>query len=219
MVFYPYNYPVVETDAIFIAYGGQTGTSVVAQRQAAYLIAEMTASLDVDTLLIPTRVTGSYHPNPADKYLLTDYAYVSNVVLIRMYDYANNLLDTIIGADKGWYNVRDYDMGQVDLFYPVFTGIPYKIEYVYDAGLPTGTSHSPDVLLALTTYANIILNEIMGYGNEAVGDVGVQDFSNQQYRENRVALLRTSFGTSAKAQFAHKLLTRLRLHRQAGRGL
>ena len=52
MVFYPYNYPVVETDAIFIAYGGQTGTSVVAQRQAAYLIAEMTASLDVDTLLL-----------------------------------------------------------------------------------------------------------------------------------------------------------------------
>jgi hypothetical protein len=66
------------------------------------------------------------------------------------------------------------------------------------------------MLLALTTYASIILNEIVGYGNESPGDMGVQSFSNQEYRETRKTLLRTSFGTSARAQFAHGLITRFR---------
>jgi hypothetical protein len=217
---YPYNAPVIMTDVIFTTYGGQVGSTVVAQRQGAYLIAEMAASADIDTLLIPTRVTGSYYPHPSDLYLLTDYAYVTNVANISMYDYRNNLIySTAGGIQQGYFNVRNWELGQIDLFYPIYWGIPYRIEYVYDCGLPTGTSNSPDMLLALTTYANIILNEIMGYGNESVGDIGVQDFQNQQYRETRVKLLQTSFGSSAKANFAHKLLTRFRLHRRATQGL
>ena len=92
----------------------------------------------------------------------------------------------------------------------------YNVQIVYTAGLPSGTSFRSDVLLALTTYADIVINEITGYGNEAPGDIGVQDFSNQQYRESRVQLLRTQFGTSARAQFASKLLTSLRKMRYVG---
>ena len=93
---------------------------------------------------------------------------------------------------------------------------PFKAEFTYEAGLPSGTSYHPDILLGLTTYADIILNEIIGYGNEAPGDIGVQNYKNQQYTESRVELIRTTFGTSARAQFVHKLFTKLRKHRQVG---
>jgi hypothetical protein len=70
--------------------------------------------------------------------------------------------------------------------------------------------------LGLTTYADIILNEIQGYGNEAPGDIGVTDYRNQQYSESRVALIRTAFGTSARAQFVHRLFIKFRHHRWVG---
>jgi hypothetical protein len=70
--------------------------------------------------------------------------------------------------------------------------------------------------MALVTYADIILQEMIGYGNEAPGDVGVQEYANQEYREKRVGLIRTSFGTSARANFAHRMLSRLRKYRWCG---
>jgi hypothetical protein len=87
---------------------------------------------------------------------------------------------------------------------------------VYTAGLPTGTANQPDMLMALTEYAKIGINEMIGFGNEAPGDIGVQDFQNQQYREMRVKLLRTSFGTSAKAQFIDRLLSKYKQRRWVG---
>jgi hypothetical protein len=90
---------------------------------------------------------------------------------------------------------------------------PYRIDVVYNVGFSSGTSHQPKVLMALTTYASIIMNEFLGYGNEAPGDIGVQEFSNQQYSEKRVKLINTVFGASPRAQFAHRLLTSLRKRR------
>ncbi|GAF73015.1 unnamed protein product, partial [marine sediment metagenome] len=66
---------------------------------------------------------------------------------------------------------------------------------------------------ALSTYSDIIMNEIMGFGNEAPGGVGVQEFSNQGYREIRTKLGKTGFGSSARAQFVSNLLTSFRKHR------
>ena len=71
----------------------------------------------------------------------------------------------------------------------------------------------------MTTYADIILNEVVGYGNEAPGDIGVQSYTNQQYSENRVKLLRTDFGTSARAQFVKKLIEKRRRKRSVGLGV
>jgi hypothetical protein len=93
---------------------------------------------------------------------------------------------------------------------------PYKLRVVYEAGLPSGTSYQPHVLLALTTMAGVFLNEIIGFGNEGDGDVGIEKFRNQQYSEERKFLLRTTFGASAKAQFVWKLLGSLRRYRQVG---
>ena len=81
---------------------------------------------------------------------------------------------------------------------------------VYQAGLPTGTANQPNMLLALSTYADIVMNEIIGFGNEAPGGVGVQEFSNQSYREKRTKLGKTGFGSSARAQFVSRLLTSFR---------
>ena len=58
---YPLNAPCILNDATFVQYGGHTGSSVAAQRNAAYLMAEMAASRDLSTLMMPVIVTGTYH--------------------------------------------------------------------------------------------------------------------------------------------------------------
>jgi len=69
------------------------------------------------------------------------------------------------------------------------------------------------MLLALTTYSDMVLNQIEGYGNEADGLVGVKQFKNQDYSEMRHNLKITSFGSSARAQFVSDLLTSIRKYR------
>jgi len=218
---YPYVSPVVITDAIFYAYGGHTGTSTSAQRQAAFLIAEMAASYDLETLLIPTTVTGTYSWQFTAP-IITDWAHVNSVSRVRFIDVEENAYYTNTTVNSDEWSIRNDEYGIIDL-HAVYgncncshMGYPYKVEVVYNAGFPTGTSNRADVLLALTTYSDIILNEIVGYGNEAPGDIGVKSFSNQQYSENRVAMLRTAYGSSARGQFAHGLLTKLRKYRHVG---
>lgn len=220
---FPYSSPQILTDAIYIAYGGHTGTTTQAQRNAAFLIAEMAATEDVGSFLLPTTFTGTYTPEYG-RPLMLDYGYVNSVNLVSFIDEKDCIYWSQVGTDNYYVSIRgDGKRGIIDIDYLVAHcncctngEFPYKVQVVYNAGLQSGTSYLPDVLLALTTYADIIINEIIGYGNEAPGDIGVQEFSNQQYRESRVALLRTQFGTSARAQFASKLLTRLRKLRYVG---
>jgi len=153
-----------------------------------------------------------------------DYRYINSVGLVRFFDEEETMYWSQTGTTNYYVSIRgDGKRGILDIDYWVSHcncctagQFPYKVQVIYNAGLQSGTSYHPDVLLALTTYADIILNEITGYGNEAPGDIGVQYYSNQEYRESRVALLRTQFGTSARAQFATKLLTRLRKLRFVG---
>ena len=211
------------TDAIYVMYGGHTGTTTTAQRNAAFLIAEMAATEDIGSFLLPTTFTGTYTPEYG-RPLMLDYGYINSVDLVRFIDEQDAIYWSQAGTANYYVSIRgNGKRGIIDIDYLVAhcnccsSGeFPYKVQVVYNAGLQSGTSYHPDVLLALTTYAEIIINEIIGYGNEAPGDIGVQDFSNQQYKESRVALLRTSFGTSARAQFATKLLTRLRKLRYVG---
>lgn len=216
MKIYPYSSPIILTDSLYITYGGLTGTATAFQRQAAYLLAEMAVSEELDTLLLPTIVTGSYFPQPIELFFLADYAHIRRFIQAREFDFQDNVWNTFSGPTTGYINIRDYTLGQIDYTYhmPV-----YKLEYVCEYGLSSGTSYQPNIMLALTSFANIMLNEMIGYGNEAVGDIGVQDFSNQSYRESRVKLLRTTFGTSAKAQFIQKLLTPYKLFRWGAKGL
>ena len=210
---YPYTSAIIMTDAIFSDYGGHLSDSTQPQRNAAYQIAERQLSSELETYLLPTIITGTYLYNPLDKFLILENAYVQRIIRTRFIDIEEDAYWSQAGTDNIYLSLRSGERGLVDIHsilgnyscnHPYM--YPYKIEEVYEAGLPTGTANSPDILLALTTYADIILNEITGYGNEAPGDIGVQQYSNQNYSEARVKLLRTSFGTSARAQFIKKLI-------------
>jgi hypothetical protein len=215
MNYYPYNSAIILTDPLFFAYGGHRGASSPEQRQASYFIAEVAASEDLSTFLLPTIVTGTYMYNRSLDFIL-EHGYINQLIQTKFIDKTESTYHTITGVDNVYVGLQDDLHGVVRLTGWAYDSLLYKLQFVYNAGLPSGTSFRPDVLLGLSTYADIILNEIQGYGNEAPGDIGVQDYKNQQYTESRVGLLRTVFGTSARAQFAHKLFTRLRKYRYVG---
>ena len=215
MSLYPFSSPIIMTDDIFVAYGGHTGSSVFAQREAVYLIAEHTLSDDLETYLLPVIVTGTYLYHSLSNFLILDHTYVHRIIRTRFFDTKEVAYWSQAGTDNIYLSLRDGERGLVDIHSVVGNyncmhsyAYPYKVEEVYEAGLPTGTANSSDILLALTTYSDILLNEIIGYGNESSGDIGVQQFSNQSYSESRVALLRTSFGSSARAQFIRSLINK-----------
>lgn len=224
MIVYPHNAPIILTDSIFISYGGHIGNSQPVQRQAAFLIAEMAATTDLDTFLLPTTVTGSYTFHPSMHRFMLDYGYVNRVFVTRFLDEQNAVYWTQSGTNNVYVHLWSDTYGVLDVDYMMGSChcqsaahlYPYTIQVMYEAGLPTGTASKPDILLGLTTYADLLLQEIIGYGNEAPGDIGVQRFSNQDYSESRVALLRTVYGTSARAQFAHNLFTKYRHNRYVG---
>lgn len=219
MNYYPYDHPIILDDPTFFSYGGHRGSSSPAQRQAAFYIAERTASEDINTYFLPTIVTGTYLYNPLREFLL-DAGYITSIIQTKFICLKGDVYFTVLGTANNYVTLVDAEYGTVSIHGNCNVcgdvPYPYKVEFVYQAGLPSGTSTRPDVLLGLTTYADIILNEIQGYGNEAPGDIGVQNFRNINYYETRVGLIRTVFGTSARAQFAHGLFTKLRKYRQVG---
>jgi hypothetical protein len=218
---YPYSKPIILTDALFSDYGGHIANSLDGQRNAAYLISEQQLSEDLETYLLPTIITGTYSYNPTDKFLILENTYVTKIISTSFLDTSETVYWSQAGTDNIYLSLRNSEYGLVDIHWlskncGCSYAFPYKIQEVYECGFSSGTSYKPDILLALTTYADVILNEIIGYGNEAVGDVGVQDFSNQQYRESRVPLIKTSFGSSARAQFVRKLIQKYRRPRYVG---
>lgn len=224
-MFYPYSNPVVMTDDIFQKFGGTLGETLPEVRDVSYVIAEQLVSEDIGTYLTPTTVTGTYGYSPR---IILDHAYVSSIRFIRFYDEEERLYWTVTGTANVYATLEgNGDYGKLDLHQVManYVGcwtsqwrLPEKIQVVYDTGLSSGTANQPQVLLALTLMSKIVLNEIIGFGNEAPGDIGVQSFSNQNYSERRVGLIRTIYGSSAQAQFIHKLLGGLRLRRYVGLG-
>jgi len=165
--------------------------------------------------LLPTTVTGTFlYTNSLD--FILEHGYINSLIETRFIDKTGYTYYTQAGVNNVYVGIQDDYRGLVRLTSWAYDYELYKIQFVYNAGLPSGTSFRPDVLLGLTTYADIVLNEIQGYGNETPGDVGVQDFRNINYAETRVALMRTVFGTSARAQFAYNLFTKLRKRRWVG---
>lgn len=215
---YPLSSAIILTDAIFTAYGGATGTSTVAQRNAAYFIAEEELSNHLSTLLLPVTVTGTVHPQ-ANGMTYLDYCYVQSISQLLITADDDDVISTI---PHGWV-LRDADMGIVKLndalahylgFKVENPGEIYNLAMTYTAGLPTGTANRPNVLNALTIMADIALKEICDpAANESTGDIGVQQFSANGYSETRVQLARTALGTSARAMAARKLVMGLKIHR------
>lgn len=227
MVIYPFNTPIILTDAIYSAYGGKgTGSFTQTQLQSSYLLAEMQVSQYLGTLLLPTTVTGTYAYVHKDR-LITDYGYVSRLLAVNIYSKKDSVSCDLQQNDGCGYIYND-TYGYVDfkkiagicgyswyIGWPyanfVFTTTPYQVSVAYEAGLPTGVANQPGVLEALTIMAQIDLNEkepgLVG-SNEGVGDVGIDKFKSMDYSEIRrpASQHMNDLGDSAKAMRAVKLL-------------
>jgi len=218
MQFYPYSSPIILTDTIFTAYtdGLLTGSSL---KQTAYWLAEEAVSRDLNTFLLPTTVTGTYQYAP---YIMLDHAYINQIFVVRFMDDLNQVYWTASGSYNHYTRLYSDTYGVVDLDYVRTTcsscggAYPYQVQIAYQAGLPSGTSYRPNVLLALTQAATLFINELQGYGNEGVGNVGIIRFSNQEYSETRMGMINTVYGNSPKSQFIHKQLSGLRKRRHVG---
>ena len=221
MNFYPFSTPQILTDTLFAKYGGDTTKGTSETRKLAFRLSEMSVTEDLNTFLLPTTVTGTFYP-PFISPIITEHTYINQVILTRFFDSEEDIYWTISGTANVYVQLRDNERGIIDLEY-LFANCnchsiwqyPYQVQVVYNAGLPSGTTYQPDVMLALTTYADIMLNEMIGYGNEGAGDVGIERFQSQGYAEVR-RIKNTSFGSSPRAIFVSRLLQRLKKLRYVG---
>jgi len=196
---YPYFSPQVLTDGYFLMYGGQTGTSTVTQRQAAYLLAEEQMTEHLSSFLVPTIITGSAIWKH-DTLFETEFGNVQSIFVVNAQT-VQSLNPLTTKTYTGTALIRDDFHGYIDAILPCEYGAIYKSTIVYESGMSSGTVTSPTILGALTMAAQINLNEWdVSLSNESTADVGVQAYVNQSYSEQRKYLGRTVFGDSPMAQ-------------------
>lgn len=206
---------------MFIDNGGATGSFTNAQLQASYLTSEILMTSYIGTFLLPTTVTGTYAWSPVTNRLSTDYGYVSQLLAVNILTRSPSCTTCDLTSTNGCAYIYDDTFGYVDVkrLYSVcgcnWHGIgqtPYQVQLAYQAGLPTGTANLAPILQALSILTQIDLNEkIPGKVgmNEAVGDVGIQNFSSMDdYHEERTAsaIIRANLGSSARAMYAKRLV-------------
>lgn len=214
---YLYNEPQILTDEIFIAYGGQTGTSTDLQREIAYTLAEEQMVEHLGSYLTPTIVTGTYlwrGRNPVE----LDYGWVMGVHSVTIASVnRNNSCQTESMDGCGALRNAKYGLLDVSVYLNcggcgAIVGLPpYTIEVSYTSGLATGTYTSKAMLMSLTILAQINLNELdVSLSNESTADVGIEMFINQKYHEKRTKEHKTAFGDSAMARRAARLVSKYR---------
>ena len=215
--------PSILTDSIFVAYGGHTGTATAMQCQAAYSIAEAQAAQEIGTFVSPTTVTGTYTWPPMMQPLKLEHDRLVSVGGVTAIHEAgcDCADDSVEIAGCAW--ILDADNGVVDLRACGNTikascagcgcggemGMPKQVRIVYTAGLPAAAAADPRLLLGLTTAADLALEQIIDpSGAEGgPGDPGVQSFGAQGYSETRTNLKMTAFGSSARANYAARMLS------------
>lgn len=142
---YPYNAPIILTDNIFVAYGGETGTTNATQRAASYWLAEKQMTQYLSAFLLPTVYTGTYYYDANHAPVRLDFGYI-----LQIYDvtfqavnfWANCAVIDYVGSDA----VRNAKYGLIDVAYaatrcPCMTGWlpPYRVRVSYLSGLTSGT--------------------------------------------------------------------------------
>src|SRR5271157_1576537 len=166
---YPFNAPIILTDALFVAYGGRTGTTPAFSRSVAYFVAEREMSSHLNTLLTPTNCTGVYTWATANPVQL-DFGYVQGITAVTVTS-TQLLLYVYQQSDiQKCVLVRDWKRGMVDIMlnpliyrtttYPYSLPTPYDVTLAYSAGIPSGTVYNPDFMWCLTQAAQLILNEM-----------------------------------------------------------
>lgn len=219
IIFYPYTAPIILTDDLFVQYGGSTGSSTAAQRQTAYFLAESMVSQDLGTFLLPTNVTGTYMLHPVYP-IQTDYGYVNSVNTITIYSRKGDSSCTFSTTSSCAY-LRNAQLGVLDVRLVgncACGGVisnPYQIEIAYTAGLPSGTTYNSTIINALALYANEELKELTGI-SPTPGGVGIIEWENQEYREKRMGMKETVYGSTAIAQKVERLIKPFKRYRYVG---
>lgn len=216
--------PAILTDDIFVAYGGLTGTTTVAQRQAAYSIAEGQAIQEIGTFLESTIVTGTHSWPPMSQPLQLPYTRVSVISsVVAIHDAGCNCADDSVEID-GCAWLLDGDGGLVSLrecgntLKASCSGCscghygagPLQVRVVYTAGLPANAANDPRLLMGLATAAQLALEQMTdpAAAEGGAGDPGIKSFSSLSYSETRAdsSFKETAFGSSARANYAAKML-------------
>lgn len=207
MILYPYNSPIILTDAIFTLYGGETGSSSAGQRAAAYLGAEIEMSGYIQTYLLPTSVTGSFPYPIQNQPIMLDHTYIHSLNSVILFDDVGvscDLLQTngcgiIFDNTWGYVHVRDV-WGACHCH---GDPIHYLVQIGYTAGLPSGTSFNPLMLQSLVALADILLKDMTDPDalEGGAGDPGVRSWSDMAHSEVRNIgnAAPTSLGTSPRA--------------------
>lgn len=221
---YPVDNVLLLTDEIFASYGGEDLNQPGGVKQAAYWIAEEHMARHLGCLLNPLTIIERVFPTIGGTTEL-NWGYVNALYSIRITD-NNSKVQSITGSvlsPVGSWALRDPIYGRVDVTNAIrkFLGWGFEqytqynalnVDVEYNSGLPTGTAQRPNMLMALTILADICLKEMSSLGlNETPGDVGVKIFTSNGYTEQRVDLIRTVLGTSARAQYARNLVGNLKL--------
>lgn len=216
--------PAILTDDIFVAYGGLTGTTTVAQRQAAYSIAEGQAIQEIGTFLESTIVTGTHSWPAMSQPLQLPYTHVSVISsVVAIHDAGCNCADDSVEID-GCAWLLDGDGGLVSLrecgntLKASCSGCscghygagPLQVRVVYTAGLPANAANDPRLLMGLATAAQLALEQMTdpAAAEGGAGDPGIKSFSSLSYSETRAdsSFKETAFGSSARANYAAKML-------------
>lgn len=224
--------PQILTDDIFSSYGGATGTSTPAQRQAAYCIAEGEAATEIGTFVAPTTVTGTHAWPPMGEPVMLQYTHLNSIgAVTALHDVGCDCEDDAVTLE-GCAWILDVDGSIISLRECNATaqgscarancscgiwnsGRPYRARIAYTAGLPTEAASDPRLLLGLVTVADLALQQIVDQcaAEGGPGDPGVQSYSSIGYSETRFNLRMTAFGPSARANYAANLLREFKYKR------
>lgn len=212
--------PVILDDDLYIRYGGRTGTSTIAQRLAAYQIAEAQMIRELNTFLLPTTVTGTWQYSPyLPPRLELPYHHMISVDAVTFLS-QESLCSCDIAEDAGCAFIADSTFGYVDVrrLTSTYLGcgctleIPYQVRIAFTAGLPTGTAANDAALqLALTMVAELNLLEVIDPAalEGGPGDPGIREYVSMGYGEKRMPMAATVFGSSARANKAKQLVQHL----------
>ena len=209
----------VLSDSVFTLYGGQTGSSTQAQRQAAYQIAEQFAIQEIGTPLAPSTFTGTF-VRPHDLRIQLPYTRVSAVLGVSaLYEYSCGCTPLelsgcawLIDPDNGVVDIRRDCGGVIGRAGCNCAGAQYgygtapkQVRIAYIAGIPAGyVAANSAALIGLVTIADITLKQLLDCMPD--GDPQVTNFSDTGLSMTYGGLVMTALGGSARANYATRML-------------
>lgn len=229
--FFPYlvTGTTVLTEQIFIDYGGHTGTSTQAQRNAAYQMAEQMAIEEIGTLLVPTILTGTFSWPLSDTRFMLPHTHVRSISSVTAIhdsgcDCASSQVEIggcawLIDAQAGIISLEQCNSTASNSCACSCNGsygLPLLFRIVYEAGIQAGlVAANANSLLGLVTSADLALEQIIDPGGAegGPGDPSLSSVSDTGYSESRQFLRMTAFGGSPRANFAARMLSPLKFKR------